>query len=760
FCSDGLGMITLVPFIISLFDVTTLKSKWRTRPGSCMLGLLCVVIICCMELFLPSLKQSLYNPIELRFLAHSVDLPIVILTGFLLGNLGFTLSSLTMGVSAVASAVYFNSGTPIANPSSDPELLFNLFRLQVIMFVVELAAMTFMVIQDQRDKALRASEDAGRHKSAFMAFLCHELRNPLHAIMNISVFLGETALNAEQAQLCEAIRVSSSYMSELLNDVLDTAKLEAGKVELNKSSVDVETLLNGVLAPVREDVKTRSVTLKTEINMYGAILELDRIRVKQIINNLLSNAVKFTPEHGVITFAAHVEQPAHHTHHTHHTHRQQQLFVLRIADTGIGIRRDVLEKLFKPYEQAMMSTAREYGGTGLGLSICKQLVDLMGGSIAVETEEGVGTTFTIRIPTHVMEDSAEEALAGDGTAGSGASESGVLRGDNSGDSRSAQRDNLVAKGAGQFLTVDGGGGAAAVDRNLGVRFGYEMDTLLMKKGDSEVTLGEEGSDAVREWNESSAVGSSRTVEALKSRSDDVAHSIVIIAPPERLESDDTAVEGQLRPVMPNRRGSSSTVSGSIHFNGSLPPTIELAPLLPPTEVPASLSRPPPATQPPPTTTVVSAEPAATASPPTPTRPRVLIVDDSTINRRILARLMQSVGAREVDECTNGLEAVERIGALTQSEDPGGSEGGLYYDVIFMDIQMPKMLGTEATRKLRRMGCTSPVIAVTANSVHEGGGDLCAEWGFTAVAPKPFMKKDAEAIFREYVWSKGGGDHPG
>ncbi|KAJ3140095.1 hypothetical protein HK101_003559 [Irineochytrium annulatum] len=751
FCSDGLGMITLLPFIISLFDVKTLAFKWRTRPGPCALGILCVVVICCIELFLPSLPQNLYNPDQLRFLSHSVDLPLVILTGFLMGNFGFTLSSLVMGISAVASTVYYNKGQPNSYQFNEEELLFDLLRLQVIMFVVELAAISFMVIQDQRDIALRASEDAGRHKSAFLAFLCHELRNPLHAIMNISVFLGETTLNAEQTQLCEAIRVSSGYMSELLNDVLDTAKLEAGKVKLNVSSVDVESLLDGVLAPVKGDVKTRSVTLKTDINLNGAILALDRVRLKQIINNLLSNAVKFTPENGEITLAAHVELCPHHT--------SRKLFVLRVSDTGIGIRREVLERLFKPYEQDMLLTAREYGGTGLGLSICKQLVDLMRGTIMVETEEGAGTTFTVRIPTHVTGDNgAVEKFEGD-AAGAEGSEIGASRRGNSSDTRRA-----VGEGTGRsghFLTVDGGSEDAGLNRDSGVRLGYAMHTFLMKERDADVALGKEEPDAIQEWNGSLAVRSSPTAEASEGPLGDLQpdYTVVNVAALHGHGWDDTVVDPHFRPVAPNCRKSSSTISELAYPNGPLPPTIDLT--LPDPLSNSACSSSPPATQSPPTTAAATAEPAAARPPPTSPRPRVLLVDDSTINRRILGRLMQSLGAREVDECTNGLEAVERIGALSLPLDPGsGGRSELDYDVIFMDIQMPVMLGTEATRKLRRMGCTTPIIAVTANSVQDGGRDLCAEYGFTAVAPKPFMKKDAEAIFREFVWSRCGDENPG
>ncbi|KAJ3146436.1 hypothetical protein HK101_002332, partial [Irineochytrium annulatum] len=451
FCSDGIGMVMIIPFILSL-NPTHLSRAYRSGLNSCLLALLCLLFIVSIELGLPFAQQSLFTQNQLRFLAHSMDLPIVIFAGFLVGNLGFTLSTLAMGLTAVASTVFFNSSGPLRQ--LDPVLLSELLRLQIVMLVVELASLTSMIIQAQRDRALEVSDSAARHKSAFMAFLCHELRNPLHAIMNISSFVADSELDPEQAKLCEAIRASSSYMSELLNDVLDTTKLEAGKLELRPLPVNVYDIITAVLTPFKEDIKNRSLTFWAEIGDLNICLELDTMRVKQVINNLLSNAIKFTPENGEIIFRARLETepvtrsksviikkpsntniptisspanafdtnindeeagdataptatvtvaippPTLSTTTTSATLATPDpltslnpTLVIQVSDNGVGMRPDVLERLFRPYEQ--LSTAhREYGGTGLGLSICKQLVDLMRGSITVESQDGKGTTFT------------------------------------------------------------------------------------------------------------------------------------------------------------------------------------------------------------------------------------------------------------------------------------------------------------------------------------------------------------------------------
>ncbi|KAJ3191535.1 hypothetical protein HK101_007611 [Irineochytrium annulatum] len=780
FSSDAIGMVMIIPFVLSL-NPKHLARCLKGGPKPCALAFLCLLAVAAIEISLPLalFSQSLFSQDQLRFLAHSLDLPIVIFAGFLVGNFGFTLASLAMGVTAVASTVFLNRGGRLA--TNDPDLLSELLRLQIVMFAVELASLTFMVIQSQRDKALELSDLAGKHKSAFMAFLCHELRNPLHAIINISAFLGDSELDSEQAQLCEAIRVSSSYMSELLNDVLDSAKLEAGKLKLNPQRVNVEDVLWSVLKPFKEDVKTKALTFFTDLRDVDAIAELDTIRIKQVINNLLSNAIKFTPENGRISFRATIEQPlgaatfsgrdrgglpdsiatmsafptasaattvgsadsvnavssispkprrahgrpapsASAVGNSKALHSHPSL-VVQVSDNGIGMQSDVIGKLFRPYEQ-LSSTRREYGGTGLGLSICKQLVDLMEGTIEVESFEGAGTTFTVRIPAGVGMELGDE-------------EQGVVAAEEVGVARRTQgREGRAEVRIGYEMDVLGGGaGGSAV---LPARKRSEVPmTASAVNGPKTIVLG----DAI----EVDVAGDGREgpdrIELLTVVVDDGRQpkldqaANVMNSEPFLVSTSSGSVLGMRREPSPARASHSTLAPDEIEPTPlpckTISPPMEKQPLVVPAEVSAAF--------------VVQSPDAAAHSqePPTPShacRPRqVLVVDDSLINRRILRKLMETLGVDRCDECENGQQAVELIEALA---DPSA------YDVIFMDIQMPVLLGTEATKLIREKGCESAIIAVTANSVP--GEGFLEEWGFTALAPKPFLKKDAEKVIKEYM----------
>ncbi|MEO6528030.1 MAG: ATP-binding protein [Gemmatimonadaceae bacterium] len=246
----------------------------------------------------------------------------------------------------------------------------------------------------QLEQARDAAEAANGAKTQFLANMSHELRTPLNAIIGYSDLLIEEAEDLDAVNLVpdlDKIRSSGKHLLGLINDVLDMSKIEAGKMEIALDTFEVRDVIAAAVAMVRPLVEKNGNTLEVEVEDELGAIRADLTRVRQVLLNLLSNASKFT-ENGRITLSARREYEA---------HREWVVFAVR--DTGIGMTPEQQTRLFRPFAQADPSTTRKYGGTGLGLNISKRFCELMGGEIEVESELGVGSTFTARIPADVSE---------------------------------------------------------------------------------------------------------------------------------------------------------------------------------------------------------------------------------------------------------------------------------------------------------------------------------------------------------------------
>jgi PAS domain S-box-containing protein len=242
-------------------------------------------------------------------------------------------------------------------------------------------------LRTARDHAI----DANRAKSAFLANMSHELRTPLNAIIGYSELLQEDSERPQaERQDLGRIRSSALHLLELINDVLDVSKIEAGKMELYVESFDAKALLEDAVATVETLAARNKNTLSLEFIGEQREASGDRTKVRQILYNLLSNACKFTHE-GKIHLSAWISEGD----------DGRDWLTFMIADTGIGISHDKLEVLFQPFRQADESTTRKYGGTGLGLAITRAFCELMGGRVRAESVLGRGSTFTAMIPRYV-----------------------------------------------------------------------------------------------------------------------------------------------------------------------------------------------------------------------------------------------------------------------------------------------------------------------------------------------------------------------
>ncbi|MBF0288687.1 MAG: response regulator [SAR324 cluster bacterium] len=259
--------------------------------------------------------------------------------------------------------------------------------------------------QARKELELKANalEISGRYKSEFLANMSHELRTPLNSILLLSELLRENNegnLSDKQVEYAAMIHSSGSDLLDLINNVLDLAKIEAGKVELHADDVYVEDIAQNIRQIFQTQVENKGLTLHIEIEKkLPALIRTDPQRLVQILKNFFSNALKFTTE-GAITFSIHrLDQE------TASASNNRQILetsiAFSVADTGIGIPADKLQLIFNAFEQIDGGLNRKYEGTGLGLSICKEMAALLGGFISVQSQEGKGSAFSLHLPEKI-----------------------------------------------------------------------------------------------------------------------------------------------------------------------------------------------------------------------------------------------------------------------------------------------------------------------------------------------------------------------
>lgn len=239
-------------------------------------------------------------------------------------------------------------------------------------------------------EAKEAAEEANRAKSEFLANMSHELRTPLSAIIGYSEMMLEEMEEGSDVGLVPDMRKVESnarHLLGLINDVLDLSKVESGKMEVYVEDFAVEPMLRDLAATAGSLVSKKANRLELEIDLGVGTMRSDITKVRQMLLNLLGNAAKFT-ENGVITLRAS----------RHRAEDGDARLIFTVADTGIGMTGEQVDRLFQRFHQADSSTTRKFGGTGLGLSLCRAFADMLGGTVAVQSEHGRGSTFTLVLP--------------------------------------------------------------------------------------------------------------------------------------------------------------------------------------------------------------------------------------------------------------------------------------------------------------------------------------------------------------------------
>lgn len=256
-------------------------------------------------------------------------------------------------------------------------------------------------IEDELIQAKKKTDELARAKDLFLANVSHEIRTPMNGILGIAGLLAKTKLNQKQQKMTGMIKDAANNLLVIVNDILNFEKISAGKIELE----NIQFLLNEKLALLTESFQYKAKEKNIQLSFHDSIgqpLEVvgDPYRLSQIVTNLLANAIKFTDKGSVeIKLQTITETP-------------EDIWIrIEVKDSGIGIPEDKIESLFQPYQQADSATSRKYGGTGLGLSIVKNLVNLMGGRIGVESKIDAGSIFSIQLPFKSSAQTTQPAFA-------------------------------------------------------------------------------------------------------------------------------------------------------------------------------------------------------------------------------------------------------------------------------------------------------------------------------------------------------------
>lgn len=280
------------------------------------------------------------------------------------------------------------------------------YQVGVLAFVIFTLAM-WGVFRDAKlrekheEELMRAHEvavQASEFKSQFLSMMSHEVRTPLNAIIGMAELLEETSLDKQQKNYVGIFRKSGDILLRIVNDILDLSKIEAGEMELENSWIEIEAWLDEIHQMMKPRAQQKKIELIFENQLpQGLFCQMDGNRFRQVVVNLLSNAIKFTDK-GEVRLQV--------------TRLKSDQLCLTVIDTGLGMTSAQMKKLFKPFQQADVSTARQYGGTGLGLFISKKILNLANATVRVESELSKGSRFTVVAPTVFRIDEVSSKMSG------------------------------------------------------------------------------------------------------------------------------------------------------------------------------------------------------------------------------------------------------------------------------------------------------------------------------------------------------------
>jgi len=510
----------------------------------------------------------------------------------------------------------------------------------VAAFIEDITAQRAYELRLQKEKG--EAERSSQTKSDFLANMSHEIRTPIHTIIGMSELMGETKLDKEQQEYSQQIEYSADVLLSLINDILDFSKIEAGKLSLEEIEFDLYDMAENAVDMIALEAHKRGLETAIFIeNDVPVFVKSDPVRIRQIIVNLFNNAVKFTHEGSIQVHITLLEDMG-----------DRVKLKISVVDTGIGIPIEKKDKLFKVFSQVDSSTTRKYGGSGLGLSISKNLAEMMGGQIGVDSNFGKGSTFWF---TAVMgkQSSPNKSLHLEIPQ----INSKILLVDDNDEIRGFLKTYLEHAGCIVYEVPDGTTALEFLRNRSGSP--EQVDLCL-------IDLIMPGMDG---WQVASEIHSDSTISSVKR----------ILLSPTGKSADEAKMkllnwfDGYLHKPIKKKvfykeimtvLNQSNEMSDTLSADEDIEELVELI-----------------------EEDVVG---------------KILVAEDHPVNQMLFKTILENIG-HEVDIAGNGLEAVKAV----KSSD---------YDIIFMDVQMPEMNGYEATIEIRKLGIETPIVAVTASAI--------------------------------------------